>query len=249
MPGLIVSKAAADGYTLLFQSDFFWIGHLFKKAPEPYDPVRDFVPITIVANSPQVIAMHPSVPATTVKELIAQAKARPGQLNYASTGVGTGNHLAGALFCFLAQVNMVHVPYTTAGALLADLLSGQVQMRIGSGSLVMPHVKTGKLRALAVTTSKPTELFPGLPTVAETLPGFQYGTTLIMFAPAKTPSAIISRLNRELLRVLGQTEVKEQFFRGGTGIVGSSPAQAATEIKTTIDLTAKIITFAGIERN
>ena len=245
-PGEVVAKAPADGYTLLFQSDFFWIGPLLKKAPPPYDPVKDFSPITLVATSPQVLALHPSVPAKTVKELIAVAKARPGQINYASTGVGSGNHLAAELFNYLAGVKTVHVPYTASAFLLSDLLSGQVQMRIGSGSLVMPHAKTGKLRVLAVTTAQPTELFPGMPTIAESLPGFEYGTTLIMFAPAKTPSSIIAKLNQEIQRVLKQPDVKEKLFNEGTGIIGGSPAQAVTLIKNTRDLTAKVMKSAGI---
>ena len=164
-----VAKAAPDGYTVLVYGSTIWTTPLLQSTP--YDPVRDFAPITMVASSPHVIVVHPSLPVKTVKELIALAKAKPGQLNDASLGTGTSTHLGAELFKSMAGVNIVRIPYKAAASQIGDLLGGQVQLTFSTTGAAMPLVKVGRLRALAVTSSKPSAMTPGLPTVAVTVPG------------------------------------------------------------------------------
>ena len=245
-PGEVVSKALPDGYTLVFAASTFWIVAILQKAP--YDPIKDFSPITLATQSPQVLVVHPSVAATSVRELIALAKAKPGTLNYASPGMASTNHLAGALFNAMAGTNMLHVPYQGAGPLFNDLLSGEVHVRFGTGAPVAPHIKSGRLKALAVTSAQPSALFPGVPTVtASGLPGYVMVTILGMLAPAKTPVAIINRLNQEIVRVLNSADVKEKFFGVGTEVVGNSPAEFEEYAKADTATWAKLIKEAGIK--
>ena len=205
--GGIVAKALADGYTLLSGGSFL-IGPLLEKTS--YDPVRDFSPITLTATAPNVLVVHPSLPVKSVQELIALAKARPGQLNYASTGAGGISHLAAELFKSMAGVNIVRIPYKGTGQAANDLLAGQVQLMFLAIGTAEPYVKSGKLKALAVTSAKPSALAPGLPTVAASgLPGYEAGIIFGLYAPAKTPLPIVNRLNREAVQVLNRTEVKE----------------------------------------
>src|SRR5689334_2682255 len=172
IPGQIVSKAPPDGHTLLVAGPPLWIAPLLQ-SDVPYDAFKDFVPITMMANTPNILVVNPAVPAKSVKELIALAKAQPGKLNYASTGTGGSLHLAAELFKYMAGVNLVRVNYGVAGAMVNDLIAGQVQVMFGNAGAVVPHIKTGRLRALAVTSSQPSALAPGLPTVAASgLPGY-----------------------------------------------------------------------------
>jgi tripartite-type tricarboxylate transporter receptor subunit TctC len=246
IPVEIVSQAPPDGYTLLADGSSFWVTPLLQKAP--YDPVRDFSPITLVVSAPNLLVVHPSLPVKSVKELIALAKAKPGELNFSSGGVGGGAHLSGELFKSMAGVNMVHIPYKGGGPAMIALLGGEVQLLFPNTPSAAPYMKSGKLRALAVTSAQPSVLFPALPTVsASGLPGYESGTTYGIFAPAKTAAALINRLNQEIVRVLNRTDVKEQFLNAGVEVVGSSPEQFAATMKIEMVKWGKLIKDAGIK--
>ncbi len=241
-----VAKAAPDGYTVLFYGSTMWTMPLVQ-SDAGYDPINDFSPITIVATSPNVLVVHPSLPAKSVKELIALAKTQPGALNYASSGTGASNHLATELFKFMAGVNIVRINYKDGARASADLISGQVHMIFGNASFSVPHMKSGRLRALAVTSAQPSVLVPGVPTVAATgLPGYSWGSMFVMFAPARTPVAIINRLNQETARVLKQTEVRDLLLNAGVEGVGSSSEELATTMKSEMARLSKVIKSAGI---
>ena len=244
----LVAKASPDGYTLLFYGRDIWIFPFLKKDLD-YDPVRDFAPITLAVSAPSILVVHPSVPAKSVEELIALAKAKPGQLNYGSSGIGSSPYLAAELFKALAHVDIVHVPYKGATTALPDLFAGHLQLMFNTVTTTGPYVKLGKLRALAVTSAEPSPLVPGLPTIAASgLPGYEAVAVFSMFAPAKTPPAIVSQLNEEIVRVLNRPEVKERFFSTGTEVVGSSPAELSATIKSEMSKWGKIINDAGIGR-
>ena len=241
-----VAKAPPDGYTLTVAGGAFWIFPLLQKAP--YDVVRDFSPISLLVREVNVVVVVPSLPVNSIKELIALAKKKPGALNYASTGVGGTDNLAAELFKSMASVNIVHVPYKGTAPGIAGLLGGEVQMAITDSGNVAAHVKSGRLRALAVTAAEPSALVPGLPTVAASgLPGYEMVGMTSIFAPAKTPVAIIKRLNQEIVRVLNLPNVKERFFNIGVEVVGSSPEQLASTVDTEIAKDSKIIRDAGIK--
>ena len=242
----IVSRAPPNGYTLLIAGGTFLTFPLLQKAP--YDPVRDFAPITLVEMAASVVTVHPAVPVKSVKELIALAKARPGELNYGASGKGGSSHMATELFKSMAGVNMVYVSYKGTGAAVTGLLSGEVQVAIFDPGMVLPHAKSGRLRALAVTSAQPSALAPGLPTVAASgVPGYEAAGITGLFAPAKTPAAIVARLNQEVVRFLRTPEAKEAFFKGGVEVVGNSPEQFAAAIKAGMDRTTKLIRDAGIK--
>ena len=243
--GEIVAKASPDGYTLVIGNSGLWIQPLMKNTP--YDPVRDLAPISMLARSPNVLTAHPELPAKSVKELIALAKAKPGALNYGSSGEGTSNHLGMELFKFMAGVNIVRVNYKGAGPALTALIGGEVQLYVASSGVVAPQLKSGKLRALAVTSAQPSALVPELPTVAASgLPGYELISIYAMFAPAKVPDAVIRRLNQEVVRVLGRPDVKDKFFNVGVETVGSTPDQLAISIKSEMARMGKVIKTAGI---
>jgi tripartite-type tricarboxylate transporter receptor subunit TctC len=242
----MASRAAPDGYTLLVSTDGLWRGPLLQKMP--FDPAKDFSPITLVSRSPNILVVHPSLPVKSVKELIALAKARPGELNYGSGALGAATHLASELFNLMAGVKIVNIPYKSSGGAVTPLLSGQLQVMFGTTGAVSSHITSGRLRALAVSTSQPSPLAPGLPTVAAAadLPGYESAATAGVFAPSGTSQAIIKRLNEEINRVLGRPEVKERFFNQSVEIVGGSPDEVAAFIKSDTATTARIIKEAGI---
>lgn len=248
IPGSIVSKAPADGYTLLAYGIALWVGPLLQD-DVPYDPVKDFTPVTLVANSPGVLVVYPGLPVKTAAELIALAKAKPGYLNYASTSTGSPPHLAAELFKFMAGVDMVRINYKGMGPGLIDLASGQVHLAFGTASSATPYIKSGRLRALAVTSAKPTPVFPGLPTLSSTLPGYEAGSTYGVFVPARTPVAIVNRLNREIVQHLHTAEVKERFLNVGVEVIGSTPAGLAAAVKSDRERLGKMIKVAGIRAN
>ena len=245
IPGQIVAMAPPDGYTLLVSGTTFYVATLLQKSP--YDPIAGFAPISLVSLEPNILVVHPSVAANSVKELIALAKAKPGVLNYSSQGPGSPSHLAAELFNSMAGVNLVHIPYKGVPQVLADLLSGQVQIRFGSLGPVVPHAKSGKLRALAVTGTQQSALFPGLPTVAATVPGYEMTSGAFIFAPAKTPAAVVNRLNQEVVRVLNHPETKEKVFSSGQEIVASSPQELAAYLKSDMERIGKVIKDVGIK--
>ena len=242
--GETVAKAPADGYTLLLGGGSLWIQPFLQEVR--YDVAKDFAPITLVERSPSMLVVHPSLPVKTIKELIALAKQRPGALNYAYASADT--QLAAELFKAMAGVDIVGVPYKTMGIALTDTLGGHITL-IMSSSVVVPHLKAGRLRALAVTTPRQSTLFPGLPAVAETVPGYEASAMAAMFAPAGTPRAIINRLNQEIVRFLNSADGKQKFLNNGSEAVTSSPEELAAIIKTEMTRLGKVIKDAGIKVN
>ena len=213
----------------------------------PYDPVKDFLPVSLANTAPYILILHPSVPAKSVKELIALAKSRPGDLNYGSTGFTSAQRLTSEFFKLAAGVKITEVPYKSVSALTVDLLSGQVQVVFYNGAAAIPYVKAGRLRALGVTSAQPSPLFPGVPTVASTgLPGYESVTLFGFLAPAKTPALVINRLNQEIVRTLNRADLKEKFFEIGVEPVGSTPDEFASAIKSDMATLGKVIKDAGL---
>ncbi len=247
IPGQVVAQSPGDGYTLLYTGGSLWMGQFLQQST-PYDVVKDFLPITLATRSPTILVVHPSLPVKSVKELIALAKAEPGVLNYASGATGTVNHLTAELFKATAHVNLVRVAYKGSGPALTDLIAGQVQVMFSVTGSVAPHMKSGRLRALAVTSAQPSDLAPGLPTVAASgLPGFEAVSNAGMLAPAKTPRPIIDRLNQEIVRALAKNEVKEKFIGNGVDPIGSTPEQFDAAIKAEMVKMGKVIKDARIK--
>jgi len=242
----IVAKAPPDGYTLLVSGSPLWVLPLLR-ANTPWDAVKDFAPITLAVSSPSILVVHPSLPVKSVKELIALAKARPGELNYASGTPGATPHLAAELFKVMAGVNMVRVGYKGTGPGILGVMSGQVELMFPNAGSAMPHVRSGRLRALAVCNAQPSALVPGLPTVAAAgLPGYETSSPQAVLAPAKTPVTLVNRLHQEIVRVLNRADVKERLFNSGGEAVGSSPERFAATIKSDIVRMGKLIKDAGI---
>ena len=243
----MVAKATPDGYSILVITDGLWRGGFFQKMP--FDPVKDFAPITLVSRSPNILVVHPALPVKSVKELIALAKARPGELNYGAGAIGASTHLSSELFKVMAGVNIVHVPYKSTGGGVIPLISGQLQLMFGTTGTVMTHIKSGKLRALAISTAQPSALAPDLPTVAVAgnLPGFESAATAGIFGQAGLPPALVKRLNEEISKVLLRPEVKERFFNQAVDIVGGSPQETAAFVKSDMATTGRIIKEAGIK--
>jgi tripartite-type tricarboxylate transporter receptor subunit TctC len=245
IPSTAVSRAAPDGYTLLVHNTAVWIAPFFLKTP-PYDPIKDLAPIALLARAPSLLVVHPSLPVRSVKELIALAKAKPGELNFSSGANGDISHLAGELFKSMAGINIVRIPYATSSVEGADLVSGQVQMTFSSPGSVGEFIKSGRLRALAVGSPQPSALFPQLPTVASAVPGFQTGSIYGIWAPAKTPEAIVKRLNQEVVRFINTPETKQQLLTMQLDAVGGTPEQFAAVIKTEMARVEKLIKDTGI---
>jgi tripartite-type tricarboxylate transporter receptor subunit TctC len=243
----MAAKAPPDGYTILVMTDGLWRGQYFQRMP--FDPVKDFSPITLVSRSPNILVVHPSLPVKSVRELIALAKARPGQLNYGAGAIGASTHLASELFKVMAGVNIVHVPYKSTGGAVTPLLSGELQLMFGTTGTVWTHIKGGRLRALAISTAQPSALAPGLPTIAAAgnLPGYESAATAGVFGQAALPQALVTRLNEEITRVLARPDVKERFFNQSVDIVGGTPQETAAFIKADMATTAKIVKDAGIK--
>lgn len=245
IPGDIVSKAQPNGYTLLLYNNTLWIGPLLQKTP--YDPLKDFAPITVVARGPNVLVVNATLPVKSVTELIALARAKPGSLNYASSGVGASNHLAAELFKFMAGVDIVRIGYKGAAQGLNDVIAGQVQVMFPTAGAAAAIVKSGKVRGLAVTSTEPSPLIPGLPTVAAAgLPGYESIAIYGMFAPAGTPRALVSRLHAEIARVLEAPDARSLFVKLGMEVVASSPAQLTATLKSEMDRMTRVIKAAGI---
>ena len=244
IPGQVVAQAQPDGYTLLVTSSSLWIGPLMQKTP--YDPIKDFAPISLVMNYPSILVVHPSVPAKSVRELIDLAKTKPGVLNYGSPTLGSPTHLASEMFKALAGVDITRVNYKGSSPALNALIGGEVQVMFVASASVAPHVSSGKLRALGVTSAQPSALVPGVPPIAATVPKYEMGGVTGMFAPAKTPAAIIARLNSEVVKILNKPDVKERAFRVGTETMGTSPGELAATIKSDIAVLGKLIKDAGI---
>ncbi len=242
----IVARAPADGYTLLIAPVGPWVvnAHLYKL---PYDLRNDLAPVIQVSTVPAILAVHPGVPAHSVKDLIAVARQKPGMLNYASAGIGGFGHTSGALFCVMTGVSMTHVPHKGAVGVLTDLAGGHVQVSFNVSSSTLPFVKSGRVRALATTGKTRFEHLPDLPTIAETVPGYENQTWNGVGVPARTPPAVIERLNRELAAILQTPEMKETARIEAYSIVGGTPAQFAEHLRAEHVKYARLVKDAGIK--
>jgi len=242
----IVVKALPDGYTLLVtsSSSHSIVPHLTRKPL--YDPQRDFAPVIIIASAPNMLVVHPSLPVRNVKELIALAKARPGAINYASNGSGTLSHLTGELFNLQTGTTLVHIPYKGGPPAVIDLMAGQVSVLFTAVPTALTQVRAGKLRALAVTGAKRADVMKDLPTVAETLPGFESSQWWGMFVPPQTPSEIIDRLNTEVMKILIDPELRARFANEGAEPVGGSPKDMAAYLKADVEKWGKVVKDAKI---
>lgn len=243
--GQLVAKAPPDGYTLLLYASALWLTPFLRENVQ-YDPVKDFAPITLAVSQPNILVVHPSLPVKSVKELIALAKSRPGELNYASAQDGSPTHIAAELFNSMVGTRIVRITYKGSGSAFNDLMGGQVQLMFAPTGGVVPHVRAGKLRALAVTSAEPSPLFPGLLTVAATVPGYEATTPYGIFAPAGTPAAIINRLNQEITQVLRSANVKERLLNLGVEPVGGSPSALAATVNAEMIKWGKVIRQSGI---
>jgi tripartite-type tricarboxylate transporter receptor subunit TctC len=244
----IVARALPDGHTILlgYIANLGIGPSLYAKLP--YDPVRDFAPVTQLAASPNILVAHPSLPVKSVRELVAYTKANPQKINYASAAVASLGHLAGELLNSAAGLHMQHVPYKGSGQAVIDLLAGQVQIMFSGMSSVMPHIKAGKLRPLAVTGAQRSPATPDVPTIAEAgYPGFEASAWYGVLAPAGTPKAIVLRLNAEILRVLKIPEVKERLENVGFELVGGTPDAFAAYIRSEIEKWARVVKASGIK--
>jgi tripartite-type tricarboxylate transporter receptor subunit TctC len=240
-----VAKALPDGYTLLLASAAYTINAVLQ--PGPIDLIRDFSPVAFAASSPFLLLVHPSVPARSTQELVALAKAKPAQLNYASSGNGTPPHLAGELFKSMAHVNIIHIPYKNAAPAIVDTISGQVHMMFAILPLGLPHAQSGKVRALGVTALRRSVLVPELPTLAETgLNGYEVIGWNGFLAPAATPKAVVSKINAEVARSLKQSEVPQRLAAVGYEPASeNTPEQFAAYIKAEIQKWAKVVKESG----
>lgn len=244
----IVAKSPPDGYTLSLVGMTTLAANPSLYKALPYDPVKDFAPISVAIVSPLVLVVHPSVPANNVKELIAYAKANPGKVNFGSAGVGNTLHLAGELFKSSAGIDIVHVPYKGASAALNDLLGGRIQMMIDLVQTPLPHIQAGKLRALGVTSTTRVPMLPDVPTIAEAgLPGFSFATWIGIAAPAGTPKAIVDRIHDEMVKILAMPDVKEAFAKQGmVPAPSASPEAFAQQVKSEKERIATLVKNAGI---
>lgn len=245
VPANTVAKAPPDGHTILVQNNTVWLAPLLEKTA--YDHFRELAPVTMTGRAPNILVVHPSFPAGSVKELIAAAKAAPGTINYASGVAGSSNHIAAELFKAMAGVDLVRIGYKGSGPALIDVMAGQVQMIFATVTSSWGHVKSGKLKALAITSAQPSALTPGLPTIAASgVPGYAAEAIYGVWAPAKTPAAILNRLNKEIVAVLTTPQVRERFIATGAEVVASTPQVFAAEIKAETTRLEKIFKSAGI---
>lgn len=241
----LAAKGVPDGYTLiLVASAHAVVSSLYKKLP--YDPIKDFAPVIRVASAPNVLSVHPSVPAASVKELVELAKARPGQLLYASSGNGGGSHLAMELFKTVARIDLIHVPYKGSGPAVIDLLSGQAKLMFGGIISTLTHVRSGRLKALAVSSAKRSPAAPDLPTVAESgFPGYEAATWYGVLAPTGTAAATISKINADIAAVLSHPELRQRMSSQGAEPAPSTPEEFAAYIKTEVTKWAKVVKDSG----
>ena len=243
----LVAKSPPDGYTLVLAltAQLAVNPSLYKKLP--YDPVKDFEPISLLATGPYILIVHPSLPAKSVKELIALARARPGQINYASSGSGSGGHLAAALLESMANIKMQHIPYKGGGPALVDLLAGNVQVLYSTYATSKPHIDSGRVRPLGVSTAKRLSGVD-IPTMAETgLPGYDAGVWYAVLAPAATPRDIIAKLNSEFVRALRAAEVKSLLDKANIETIGSTPEELTKFMKSEIEKWGKVVKAANVQ--
>lgn len=242
--GDIASKAQADGYTLMLYSSSLWLMP-FMRSQVPYR-MEQFAPVIYISASPLILVVHPTVAAKSTEELIALVKAKPGDLNYASGPLGASPHLAGELFKFMTGTNIVHIPFKGVGLAVNDVIAGRVQIMFTSVGGAVSQVKAGRLRALAVTTAKPSPVFPSLPTVASVLPGFESVSTNGLFTRAGTPAQVIDKLNRETNNVLARADIRDKFLSVGMELIGGTPADFQKVITDETQRMGKVIRAAKI---
>jgi tripartite-type tricarboxylate transporter receptor subunit TctC len=241
-----LATAAPDGYTISIAANGeLAISPNLRKVP--YDPVRDFAPVSRIGSNQLVLVVHPSVPAKSVGELVALAKAKPGTINFASAGNGSSAHLSAELFKVLAAIDIVHVPYKGAGPALTDLIGGQVQMLITGYAGALPHIKSGKLRALGTTGAKRLTAAPDLPTIGETVKGYEVTSSYGVLVPARTPQAIIARLHREVAAIVKKADVHEKLVALGFDPEGNTPAEYAAQIKSELAKWARVVKMAKVQ--
>jgi tripartite-type tricarboxylate transporter receptor subunit TctC len=246
--GDVVAKSPPDGYTLLLGiSTLATNAAIYRKVP--YNALTDFAPITLVLSAPNILVVHPSLPVKSVKELIWFSEARPGQLNYASAGTGTGPHLSMELFLSMAKLKMVHIPYKGSAPAMIDLLGGQVGVMAATMLTAIPHIRSGRLRALGVTSTQHTAVAPEVPTIAEAgVPGYEAVQWYGVLAPAQTSKEIVTRLHRELSAILQTPEIKERFAADGGDAGGNTPEEFARYIRSETEKWAKVVKAAGIRQ-
>jgi len=241
----IAAKAPADGHTLLINNISLAVNAtLFPKLP--YDTLKDLAPVTLVGRQPNILVVYPSVPAKSMRELLDLARAKPGQLNYGSGGVGTASHLATELLKLMTKVDMVHIPYKGLGPALTDLMGGRVQLIISTMASALPHLKAGKLRPLAVTTNRRSSFFPEVPTMEEAgVRGYEFSTWYGLLVPAGTPQPITARLNAEMTKILSSDATKEQFRVQGLEATSTSPAEFGSYLRSEVDKWGKVVKASG----
>ncbi len=246
--GLTVAKATPDGHTLLVHNNTIWVAPLLDDVP--FDHAKELAPISLLARSPNILVVHPSLGVNSVQELVALAKAKPGAIDYASGAVGASNHLAAELFNSLAGVRLARVGYKGGGPALNDVLAGQVKLMFATTGSVAGHIKSGKLKALAVTSAEPSPIAPGLPTLsASGLPGYASESIYGMWAPGKTARAIVARLHQEAVRSLQIAMVRDRFLGSGVEPVGSTPEQFAATMQAEAVRLDRVIKAGGIRAN
>jgi tripartite-type tricarboxylate transporter receptor subunit TctC len=244
--GEVAAKAPADGYTLIMASAGSHAVNVGLYPKLAYDPIRDFVPISLVSSAPNLLIVHPSLPVKTVKDLVAVAKAKPGTLSFGSGGNGSTAHLSGELFKMLANVNIVHVPFKGAPGAVLAVMAGEVELAFPNLPPALPQVRAGKLRAVAVTTSKRFAALPEIPTVAESgVPGYEARAWFGVLAPAGTPPAIVTRLNTAIVKIVRSPEMRERLLADGSEAIGSTPEEFTAVMKTDIAKWAKVIKASG----
>ena len=243
----LAARSPADGYTLFLGGVGSHVVNPSLNAKLSYDPIRDFAPVTLIASAPSVLVVNPSLQATSVAEFTALAKANPGRLNYASNGNGSSAQLAAVLYESMAGVRMVHVPYKGVAPALVDLMSGEVQLMFGTLVAILPHIKAGRLRALAVTGRSRSALLPEVPTLAESgLPGYEAGSWYGILAPAGTPGAIVARLNAEINNAIRQPEVRERLAAEGAEVIGGTPEEFAVHIRSELARMKTLVREGGL---
>jgi tripartite-type tricarboxylate transporter receptor subunit TctC len=242
----VIAKAPADGYSILLTSINHYIVPFFSKSV-PYDPVKNFSPIIIVCNAPNILAVHPSVPVQSMKELIEYAKKNPGKLYYGTTGVGSTHHLAGLLLAQMANIDIEHVPYKGGNPTMTDVLAGAIPMVIITASTVLPHARAGKLRPLGVIEARRYGAVAELPAIGETVPGFAVPDTWLgILAPANLAPTIVAKLNDEIRKAINAPEIKARLEGLGFVVTGNTPAQFDTQLRADTETFRKIVTAAGI---